>query len=470
MIRRAIRRYIGDRSFYRMVLAVAVPMILQNTITNFVSLLDNIMVGQVGTEQMTGVAIVNQLLFVYNLCIFGGLSGVGIFTAQYFGHGDHNGIRHTFRYKLLLAFILTAAALALALLMGDQLINSYLQGQADESDPVLTLAHGRGYMQVMLFGLVPFMLTQAYTSTLRECSQTLLPMKAGIVAVCVNLAGNWLLIFGNLGLPRLGVMGAAVATVISRFVELGIVVVWTHRHADKCPWVRGLYRTLRVPLPLMKRYFLKGSPLLLNEGLWSAGQALLLRAYSIRGQTVVTSFNISSTVSNLFTMLFFTVGSSISIIVGQQLGANRIKQARDTDRKMIAFSILISLGVGLLVFLTAPLFPLLYNTTPETQALAARLMRINALFMPMHAFLNAAYFTLRSGGKTIITFLFDSVAVWVISLPIAYLLSTQTGLRVELILACVLAGDLFKCVLGYVLVKRGVWAQNMVRGDAAEQA
>ena len=122
-------KFIGDKAFYRMVLAIAVPIMIQNGITNFVSMLDNIMVGQVGTEQMSGVAIVNQLIFVYNLCIFGGLSGAGIFTAQYFGQEDAEGIRHTFRYKIWMGLILTILAIGIFLFAGGNLIQLYLDGR-----------------------------------------------------------------------------------------------------------------------------------------------------------------------------------------------------------------------------------------------------------------------------------------------------------------------------------------------------
>ena len=456
------KKYIGDRAFYRMVLAVAVPILVQNAITNFVSLLDNIMVGQVGTEQMSGVAIVNQLIFVYNLCIFGGLGGAGIFTAQYFGNGDREGIRHTFRYKLWLSLIVTVLAMGILLLGGPGLISSYLHESGDGTSTALAHESGMAYLRVMMWGFVPFLLVQVYTSTLRECSETILPMRAGITAVLVNLAGNWLLIFGNLGFPKLGVVGAAVATVFSRWVEAAIVVIWAHTHTKKCPYMQGLYRTLRIPGDLVKRFFVKGFPLLANEALWSSGQAMLTQCYSTRGLAAVAAMNISSTITNLFAIVFFTMGSTVSIVVGQLLGAGRMEEARDTDRKMIAFSIMLSLGVATLIILTAPLFPQLYNTTEEVRRLATAVMRVTALFMPQMTFLNAAYFTLRSGGKTVITFIFDSVCIWVLSIPIASALSRYTTLSVPWIVACVHMGEWAKCALGYYLVKKGAWVQNIV--------
>ena len=234
-----LKRYIGDRAFYRRVFAIAIPIIIQNGITNFVSLLDNIMVGQVGTLQMSGVSIVNNLIFVFNLCIFGAASGAGIFTAQFHGCRDVENVRHTFRFKVICSFLLSALGLGVFLLLGNTLIGLYLQGEGDPADAVLTLEYGRSYLQVMLWGLLPFALSNAYSGTLRECGETRVPMAAGIAAVVVNLLLNYLLIFGHLGLPAMGVQGAALATVISRYVELAIVAAWTHLHGRTHAFIRG---------------------------------------------------------------------------------------------------------------------------------------------------------------------------------------------------------------------------------------
>ena len=455
------RKFIGDKAFYKMVLAVAVPIMLQNGITNFVGMLDNIMVGQIGTEQMSGVAIVNQLLMVYYLCIFGGLAGAGIFTAQYFGQKDDEGIRQTFRYKFWMALILTTGAVLILLLAGDGLIRMYLNGSSDGGDLQAALHYGKNYLYVMLFGLPAFMAVQAYVSTLRECGETVVPMKAGIAAVFVNLCLNYLLIYGKFGLPELGVVGAGVATVISRYVEAGIVIVWTHRHKEKNPYIVGIYRTLKVPGHLAGKYFIKGAPLLINETMWSAGMAMLTQCYSIRGLEVIAGLNIANTINGVFNVVFIAMGDAVAIIIGQLLGAGKMEEARDTDNKIIAFSVGSCVCIAALMVLIAPLFPRIYNTTDEVRALAVQFIIAQAIFMPQAAFMHAAYFTLRSGGKTIVTFLFDSVFVWCVSVPVAYVLSRFTPIPVIAIFAMVQIADWIKCGIGFVLVKKGVWLQNI---------
>ena len=462
MLTKAKEKFIGDKAFYRMVLAVAVPIMIQNGITNFVGLLDNIMVGQVGTEQMSGVAIVNQLMMVYYLCVFGGLAGAGIFTAQYFGQKDQEGIRQTFRYKFWMALILTAGALLLFLTVGGSLIQMYLSGSSDGGDLKAALGYGKSYLKVMLFGLPAFMMVQIYVSTLRECGETVVPMKAGIAAVFVNLCLNYILIYGKFGLPALGVVGAATATVVSRYVEAAIVILWTHAHKERNPYIEGVYRTLKVPGHLAVKYFVKGAPLLINETMWSAGMAMLIQCYSVRGLNVIAGLNIANTINNVFNVVFIAMGDAVAIIIGQLLGAGKMKEARDTDNKIIAFSVFTCIGVAVLMVFIAPLFPRIYNTTEDVKALAVQFIVAQAIFMPQAAFMHAAYFTLRSGGKTIVTFLFDSVFVWLVSIPLVYVLTRYTGVPiVPVYLACQLTEGL-KCAIGFVLVKKGVWVQKVV--------
>lgn len=457
-----LHKFIGDKAFYKMVLAITIPIMVQNGITNFVGLLDNIMIGRIGTEPMSGVAIVNQLFFVYHLCLFGGVSGAGIFTAQYFGQKNHEGVRQTVRFKLWIVVFITLLTTILLLTAGTDLIGLYLQGEGTADSAAATLYCGKQYLYIMLFGLPPFMMVQVYSSTLRECGQTVLPMKAGVVAVFVNLILNYILIYGKLGAPALGVQGAALATVISRYVEAAIVLIHTHRHRELNPFVEGLYTTLKVPVDLARKIVIKGMPLLLNEALWAFGMAVLTQCYSVRGLNVIAAQNISNTINNVFNIVFIALGESVAIIVGQLLGAGKMEEARDTDTKLITFSILSCCLVAAIMAFLSPMFPMLYNTGEDVRRLAKYFIIISALFMPQNAFLHASYFTLRSGGKTIVTFLFDSVFIWCVSVTIAFTLSRFTTLHVLAVYTLVQLGDIIKCIIGFILVKKGVWMQNIV--------
>ena len=455
-------RYIGDKAFYRRVLGVAVPIIIQNGITNFVSLLDNIMVGQVGTVPMSGVSIVNGLLFVFNLCVFGASSGAGIFTAQFHGSNDNEGIRHTFRFKFLICAVIALLGIAVFLTGGSFLIGLYLTGEGDAAIAAGALGYGLDYLKVMLWGLLPFALTNAYSSTLRETGETFVPMVGGISAVIVNLVLNYVLIFGHFGAPAMGVEGAALATVISRYAELLIVAGWTHKHSDRKPFIKGAYRSFYIPSGLLKSIIIKGMPLLVNEALWSSGMAIMNQCYSTCGLDVVPAMNISSTIFNLASVAFLAMGNAVGIIMGQMLGAGAGEaEVRDTNRKLVTVSIGCGLTFGILMAAFSGLFPRIYNTTDEVRHLATWLICINAAIMPFNSYTNAAYFTLRSGGQTLVTFLFDSCFVWVCCVPLAYCLSRFTDLSIIPLFAICLSTDLLKCAVGAFMIKQGKWIQNL---------
>lgn len=306
------------------------------------------------------------------------------------------------------------------------------------------------------------MITQVYGSTLKECGQTILPMKAGIVAICINLMFNYLLIYGKFGFPMLGVKGAAIATVLSRVIEAAIIVVSVHRNKEKNTYVIGLYRSMAIPRDVVKKITIKGTPLLMNETLWSAGMATLAGCYSLRGLNVVAALNISNTVNNLFQISFIAMGDAVAIIVGQILGTGDMKKAKDTAGKMIVFSVLLCACVAVLMFFIAPAFPEFYKTEESIKELAVKLIMISALFIPQHALLNSLYFTLRAGGKTMIAFFFDSVFIWCVSVVLAFILAKFTALSILWIYFLVQLADGIKAVIGLILVKKGVWLQNIV--------
>ena len=455
-------KLIADKRFYKMVLAIAIPIMIQNGITNFVNLLDNIMVGQIGTAEMSGVAIVNQIIFVFTLCVFGGCAGAGIFTAQYYGTGDMEGVRNTTRFKMLICAVLLVVGWLIMGVWGDELISAFLHSD-DTTNIELALTSGRKYLNIMLIGLAPMALVQAYASTLRETGETVLPMKAGAIAVVINLVLNYMLMFDHFGYKGLGVTGAAIGTAVSRFAELFIILFWTHKHSDKAPYAKGMYKTFRIPASLTAKVMTKGMPLMFNELLWSTGMSMLLQCYSLRGLSVVAAANISSVISNVFNIVFIALGDSIAIIVGQLLGKGLMEEAKDTDNKLIFFSTALCAVIGVIMIIVAPLFPDLYNTEPEVKAMATSFIRVVGFCMPLHAFLHGAYFTLRSGGKTIITFLFDSIYMWGVSVLLAFTLCRYTSLNIVHIFFIVNFSEIIKATIGFILLKKGIWLNNIVR-------
>ena len=457
-----LKKFIGDKRFYRMVLTLVVPIVIQQGITNLVNLLDNVMVGGLGTESISAVAIVNQILMVFNMTIFGGLSSASIFGAQFFGKGDQDGMRHTFRVKLYFGVLTTLLAVALLVVRGEGFIDLFLRGESDGGDVALTLAEGMRDLKVMLWGLIPFMVVQVYAGTLRETGETVAPMVGSVIAIVLNLVLNYLLIFGHLGCPRMGVTGAAVATVISRYVEMVYILAHTHAHPEKYPFIQRLFSSLYVPGALVKKIVVTGLPLLLNEVLWSLGMTFINQSYSTRGLSAVAAINITATAWNLFCVIMFAMGNAVAILVGQRLGAGDKEGARDVDRKLIFLTVAAHVVMGLLLIACSGLIPLLYNVEPGVRQLTQRLLMVAGASLPIHAFIHVTYFTIRSGGKTVITFLFDCVYTWVVPVTLAYCLCHLTSLPIVGVYFCVQFIDIIKVVIGALMLRSDFWANNVV--------
>lgn len=450
-----------EKTIYRRALWLAVPMMIQNGITNAVTLVDNVMVGSLGEEAFTGVSIVGQLIFVFNLAIFGALSGPGIYGAQFFGKDAKDGFQSTVRMKYLLSCICLAAGLLVFLTMDEGLIGLYLKGESDEIDKGMTLMYARQYLRIMLLGLPPFVVTQIYAGSLRETGDSVKPMIAGIGSVLTDIVLNYLLIYGKFGFPELGVRGAAIATVAARFVELGIVVLWTHLAIAKHPFLDGVYRTFHLPRELAGKMLRKTLPIFMNEFLWAGGIAALTQCYSKRGLMVIAGLNISNALCNLLNVVFIALGNAVGILIGQQLGAGQNEQVKKNAFRLMRFTGGVSAGLTVLLIAVSHVFPKLYNTTEDVRQYAAMFIIITALFFPVQGYLNALYFTLRSGGKTLVTFLFDSVYSWVVIVPIAKVLCEYTGLPILMIYAIVHAADIIKVAIGYALIRKGVWISNL---------
>ncbi len=455
-----LRRYFGSKSFYKTVLAVALPIILQNFITNLVNMLDNVMVGSLGTEQMSGVAIVNQIIFVFNLCIFGSFSGAGVFASQYFGKGDMDGIRYTMRFKAVVCGAITVIAFVIFIFGGRFLINLFLHEGSHDCDISLAMDYAMSYLRVSLIGLVPYAATQMLSSTLKETGETFVPMVAGVMALMVNTVLNYLLIFGIGFFPKLGVNGAALGTVISRFAECGVIIVYISRSKNKHPYFCGAFDTLAIPGKELKEFTVKAIPLLGNEFLWALGMSLLAMSYSNYGLAVVAGYSISSTVLNLLNITFRSLGIAVGIIAGKDLGAGEFDKAVDDVRKLNFFSVLVSIAIGIVTLIIAEPVTHIYNVSLETKEYAQYFIKTSALFMPFLCYENSAYFTMRAGGKVLITALSDGIFVFFITMPIAFLFLQFAPVGITYL--AVQTADVLKAGIGFFLIKSKIWVRNLV--------
>jgi Na+-driven multidrug efflux pump len=261
----------------------------------------------------------------------------------------------------------------------------------------------------------------------------------------------------------MGVKGAAVATVISRFVELIIIVACTHLRPQKTPFVKTVYKSLYIPKALTRSIMAKTLPLMANEVVWATGMAAINKFYSERGIEVVAANNVLQTFFNVFSVAYMAVGMSLGILLGQMLGETTEKKpVMDYCKKLITTSVLVNTFMGAVFFAFSVFIPSLYNYPQNVREMATALMQVCAVMMPFEAFSHACYFTLRSGGKTLITFLFDSCYVWIVDVVAAMLLIRLTALDIVTVFVIVQILNALRCALGFIFIKKGSWIRNIV--------
>ena len=456
-------KFIGDRAFYASVIKLIIPIIIQQGITSFVNLLDNVMVGALSTAAISGVAIVNQLVFIFNLSIFGSLSGPSIYSAQYAGIKDDEGVRRCFRVKLIIGTLLSVAAIVVFSAFGDRLIWLYLNEETNSPEMLAaTLAQAKDYLWVILLGLPPFMVAQCYGTTLRETGETVVPMRASIISIIINLVLNYILIYGHLGMPALGVNGAAIATVAARYIEIAYMLIHTYRRLDKYHYFKKVFRDFNIPGALVRKIIITGAPLLVNEILWSTAMAIKNQCFSVRGLDVVAATNITSTVWQIFAIIMFSMGSAISIMVGQKLGAGDIDGAIETDTRLISISFVMHLFIGLLIIALSGVIPMIYNVEQNVRDMTSGMLIAAGCTIWMDALAHSSYFTIRSGGRTVITFLLDSVFTLVVVVPLSYVLCNWTDMNVCLVYGLVEAANILKFCIALPILISGSWAHNVI--------
>lgn len=462
-------RWIGDKVFYQAMITIAIPLIIQQLFNSFVNMLDNIMIGQTGTLPMSGVSVANELILVFNLAVFGSLSAISIFGSQFAGKKDTEGQRYCFRLKLIVEMSFALLCAMILLVFGKQLVLLYMSSENNTAAQIEeTMNYALTYIRIMIIGFFPYGLAQSIATSIQETGETRVTMIASVSAVLTNFLGNSLLIFGLFFFPKLGVAGAAIATVISRFVELTILTTFVLKHRDRFSFFSGTFHHFHVPLSLTKDITIKGIPLVVNEILWSMGLAALMQCYSLRGIDALASYNIANTIENLFFGFNYAMGNCVAIMVGQKLGAGEIEDAIDRDHKLLFFTTFLSALLGMTLCLTAGFFPQFYDVEPSIRNLATDLLRVCGICMPIAALYNACYFTIRCGGKTIITFLFDSAGTVCISFPIAYFLAHFTNLSMLQMFWILHLVDSYKAILGGILVNKKIWVNNLVDTHTGE--
>lgn len=448
---------IGTKSFYKTLFAISFPIVLQQLLTSSLQLIDNLMVGSLGELAIGSVSVVNQLYFVIILITFGALGGAGIYTAQYFGSGEYEKLKQTFRFKLIIALLLVILSLLAFTFLGRFLIGLFTENE-------ITIDGGMTYLNIVKWSMLPWAFSIAISTTFREIGITKQLLGITLGAIITNTVLNYLLIFGNFGFPELGIAGAAYGTLASRFVEFGLMFVLLVRKGK-------IFNTapkdiFKINSLVLKGIIIMALPLLINEFFWSMGQTMFLQSYSTRGDSALAAMNITNAISQLVFVTFGGIGTGIAVLVGNTLGKNQLDVAKDNAKKVVAFAVVFAFFTGAMLFVLSFFLLDLYDVSEATKWIARNNIRINAIFIPVFSFNVSMYFTLRAGGDTTSTMLMDSGYMWVIQVPVVFILARVTDLNVIMLFLIVQLLELPKSVFALSRYRKENWVRNLAIENA----
>ena len=442
----------GTKEFYKKVGIIAIPIVLQQFIIASVNLVDNLMVGQLGEPSINAVTIVNQLNFVVMIVTFGVMGGAGIFTAQFFGAKKQDELKMSYRYKMAAAVLFSSTAFLLFILFGQTMIGWF----ASKSE---TISLGMDYLNIVQFGVFPFIISLAITTTFRETGTTKPLLYISLFALIMNAAINYVLIFGYLGFEPMGVRGAAIGTVIARYIEMGLLYLLMI--VKKAPFYTKVFTIFSIPKSLTKKISLKALPLTINEVFWSVGQTMFIFAFSLRGETALAAMNVNNAVSQIVFVTFSGIATAVAVMVGNTLGENKLEEAESNAYKLMMVAFLSAVVVGSLLFIMAPFVVGLYDISDQTYEWALITTRYNSVLIWLYSVNVAIYFTLRSGGDMRSTVYADAGFTWVIMVPIALILAYFTNLDVTWLFLLVKGTELLKFFYALGLIKKKRWLQNL---------
>jgi putative MATE family efflux protein len=444
-----------DRTYYHSLITIAVPIIIQQFIASALNMTDVVMIGQLGDVGVASVTLANQFGFVLFFVLFGVSSGSGAFTAQYWGKGDLPSIHKVMGIGFTLGLGAAAIFTLAALTVPDAVMRVY-------TDDPQVIANGAGFMRTAAFSYLTTALTFGFAAALRSTGNTRLPMFTSILAIALKTTFSFLLIFGKLGLPEMGIRGAALATVIARAVECVVLVYFVFKL--RTPVAARLNHYFAFDRDFLKRFLKTSLPVVFNESLWSLGVTTYNAIYARIGTDAVAAINIAGTFESLGFVIFIGISEASGIMIGNKIGAGEPQTARVYGRRALTIAASGAVLVGVLIAASGGLLPLLYKLSPQAIANAKNLMIILGLTLWTRVTnMTTVVGVLRAGGDTRFGLILEGGSMWLVGVPTALLGAFVLHLPIYWVYLMIVAEELVRLVFGLWRFRSGKWIHNLTQ-------
>lgn len=446
----------NDKKFIRDLLILSIPIVLQNLIGASLNLLDNIMIGSLGENEIAATGIATQFYMLYYNSVNGIVMGAGIFMSQYWGQKDVKFI-HKFMGISLLFSLITAILFSLL----GVIIPNHIIGIFTKEESVLAL--GQSYLAAIAPSYIFNSISLSYAMALRSVGYTKIPMFASLIGLFFNGFLNYLFIFGKFGFPELGVTGAALGTTVARFMEMSFILYVTYIKEKNV--IAGKFKEMfSFTLPLIKKYIKTAIPVIFNDVMWIAGITVYFIAYSKLGTNATATMQISNTINNAFNIFAIGIAIASSIMIGNMIGAGKEKEVKEAAIKINIFGLFLGVVVGSIFFVGAPYITSIFKITPETRANVITVLRIMSLVVPIRFFgIVQIVGVLRGGGDVVYAIMTELVAVWGIGVPLSFLGATYFNYPITIVYALTCLEEPFKMIVTIPRLISGKWIKNLIK-------
>lgn len=451
------RKFIGkfDISFIKMLMILAAPIILQNLISASLNLLDNIMIGHLGVNEIAAVGLSNQYYLLFYYTVMGISLGAGVFMSQFWGKRDITSIKRYIGISLVFSLIIGSVFAGIAFFCPELVIRAFT-----DSEQVINL--GRGYLKAVAMSYIFTCVSLTFSVGSRSIAQTALPMEGSLIGLVFNAVLNYIFIFGKLGFEPMGVTGAALGTTFARFAEMCYIIYKIYFKGNILRSQLG--ELLDFNFHTIKIFFKTAFPVIFNDFMWIAGITLYSKAYAILGTDAIATMQIATITNNLFNIFGTGIAVASSIVIGNSIGAGESpKKVQKDAYKMSEFCVLLGIGIGIIFFITAPFVNRFFNTSPEVQKDIVSILRIMAVALPARFFgITQIIGILRGGGDVVYAIVTEILGVWIFGVPLAFIAAIYFHAEIEVVYLCVCLEDVFKVVMTIPRLKSGKWIRSLV--------
>lgn len=445
-----------DRVFFKNLLILAIPIILQNLIGASLNLLDNLMIGSLGENAIASTGIANQYYMLYYNTTNGIVMGAGIFMAQYWGKKDVKSI-----YKFMGISLLFSLITAILFALGGVFFSENIMGIFTKEMIVSDL--GKNYLAAVAPSYIFTSISLSYAMALRSAGYTKIPMYASLIGLIFNGVLNYIFIFGKFRIPALGVTGAALGTTVARFMEMSFIL-HTIYIRDKNIIAGKINEMFIFSKDLVNKFIKTATPVVFNDVMWIAGITVYFIAYSKLGTNATATMQISNTINNAFNIFAIGIAIASSIVIGNKIGAGKEKEAKEVAIKINIFGVFLGIIIGAIFFIASPFIPLMFKITPETKANVITVLKIMSILVPVRFFgIVQIIGVLRGGGDVVYAILVELIAVWGIGVPLSFIGAVYLDYPITIVYALTCLEEPFKMLSTIPRLLSGKWIKNLVK-------